>query len=52
MSVKIIVMAHRNSVAVGHLDEKLDTILAALSKKNDQSTNMTDGSQDRSNPRE
>jgi hypothetical protein len=52
VSVKIIVMAHRNSVAVGHLDEKLDTILAALSKKNDQSTNMTDGSQDRSNPRE
>ena len=52
VSVKIIVMAYKNRVAVGHLGEKLDTILAALSKKNDQSANMTDGSQDRSNPRE
>jgi hypothetical protein len=52
VSVKIIVMAYKNSVAVGHLGEKLDTILAALSKKNDQSANMTGGSQDRSNARE
>ena len=52
VSVKIIVMAHKNRVEVGHLSEKLDTILAALSKKNDRSANMTDGSQDRSNPRE
>lgn len=30
VSVKIIVMAYKNSVAVGRLDEKLDTILAQL----------------------
>jgi len=52
VSVKIIVMAHRNGVEVGHLNEKLDTILEALLRKNDQSDNMTEGSQDRSNPRE
>ncbi|MGP0043703.1 MAG: hypothetical protein ACLPVJ_02680, partial [Syntrophobacteraceae bacterium] len=52
VSVKIIVMAHRNGVEVGHLNEKLDTILETLSKKNDQNANMTEGSQDRSNPRE
>jgi hypothetical protein len=38
VSVKIIVMTYKNSVAVGHLDEKLDTILASLAKKNDQSS--------------
>ena len=52
VSVKIIVMAYKNSVAVGHLGEKLDTILAALAKKNDQSANTADGSQDRLNPGE
>jgi hypothetical protein len=52
VSVKIIVMAYKNSVAVGHLGEKLDTILAALAKKNDQKANTADGSQDRSNPKE
>jgi hypothetical protein len=52
VSVKIIVMAHRNGVEVCHLNEKLDTILEALLRKNDQSDNMTEGSQDRSNPRE
>ena len=52
VSVKIIVMAHKNSVAVGHLDEKLDTILTGLSMKNDQCANTTGGSQDRSNPSE
>jgi hypothetical protein len=52
VSVKIIVMAHKNSVAVGHLDEKLDTLLAAFAKKNDQSADRTGGSQDRSNPME
>ena len=52
VSVKIIVMAYKNSVAVGHLGEKLDTILAALAKKNGQSANTADGSQDRSNPKE
>ena len=36
VSVKIIVMAYKNSIAVGHLDEKLDTILAILVNKEEQ----------------
>ena len=32
VSVKLIIMAHKNSVSVGHLDKKLDSILAKLSK--------------------
>lgn len=40
VSVKIIIMAYKNSVAVGHLDEKLDRILAELpsNKKDDDPT--------------
>jgi hypothetical protein len=52
VSVKIIIMAYKNSVEVGQLKEKLDTILVALTKKNDQSANTANGSQDRLNPRE
>ena len=52
VSVKIIIMAYKNSVAVGQLGKKLDTILSSLQKKNDQSANTTDGSQDRSNPKD
>jgi hypothetical protein len=32
VSVKIIIMAYRHSVSFGHLDRKLDAILARLSK--------------------
>ena len=32
VSVKIIIMAYRHSVSIGHLDRKLDAILARLSK--------------------
>jgi len=52
VSVKIIVMAYKNSVEVGQLKEKLDTILITLTKKSDQSANKAGGSQDRLNPRE
>ena len=52
VSVKIIVMAYKNSVAVGQLGEKLDTILAALAEKDDQSVSKTEASRDRSNSRE
>jgi hypothetical protein len=52
VSVKIIFMAYKNSVAVSHLSEKLDTILAVLAKKSDQRANTVDDSQDRSNSRE
>jgi hypothetical protein len=37
VSVKLIIMAYRNSVSVGHLDRKLDTILARLAKPGDES---------------
>jgi hypothetical protein len=46
VSVKIIVMAYKNSVAIGLLSDKLDTILATLTKKSDQSAGKTEGSQD------
>ena len=52
VSVKIIVMAYKNSVAVGHLDEKLDKVLAALTRNNDQNAHTAHGSQERLNPSE
>jgi hypothetical protein len=51
VSVKIIVMAYKNSVAVGRLDEKLDTILKELARI-DRNTHAADGSQDQLKPRE
>jgi hypothetical protein len=33
VSVKIIIMAYRNSIAVGHLDKKIDKILEKLEKE-------------------
>jgi len=39
VSVKLIMMAYKNGVANGHLDEKLDSILAELSKRGDRSVN-------------
>jgi hypothetical protein len=52
VSVKIIVMAYKNSVAIGHLGEKLDRILAEIEKIDDKSGDTPSGLQDRSNPRE
>jgi hypothetical protein len=51
VSVKIIVMAYKNSVAVGHLGEKLDNILTQLAR-NDHGVDPADGSQGRSKPGE
>jgi hypothetical protein len=39
VSVKIIVMAYRNSLALSNLDAKLDTILAMLVRKNGEDAN-------------
>ena len=50
VSVKIIVMAYRNNLAIGHLDEKLDTILAVIAKKKDNIANSQHGAEERSNP--
>jgi hypothetical protein len=51
VSVKIIVMAYKNGVAVGHLSEKLDKILAELAR-NDQGADGAGGSRGRSKPKE
>ena len=51
VSVKIIVMAYRNSISIGRLGEKLDMISAQLQKK-DQDPNGDGGSQGRAQPRE
>ena len=51
VSVKIIVMAYRNNVAVDHLDEKLDTILTELTKIGKQNDTAGDGSQEQPKPR-
>jgi hypothetical protein len=50
VSVKLIVMAYRNSVSVSSLDRKLDTILANLSKPGDKRRNAEIKSQDQSDP--
>ena len=50
VSVKLIIMAYRNSVSVGHLDRKLDTILAKLSKPGDKNRDTEGKSQDQSDP--
>jgi hypothetical protein len=45
VSVKIIMMGYKNSVAVGKIDEKLATILAALADiKTDQKENSAQDS--------
>jgi|GEM_PF-673453 hypothetical protein len=48
VSAKLIIMAYRNSVSVGHLDRKLDTILAKLSKPGDKDRNTEGKAQDHS----
>ena len=48
VSVKVIIMAYRNSVSVGHLDKKLDTILAKLSRHGDKNRDAEGKSQDQS----
>ena len=46
VSVKLIIMAYRNSVSVGQLDRKLDTILATLSNPVDKNRNKEGKSQE------
>ncbi len=48
VSVKLIIMAYRNSVSVEHLDRKLDTILARLSKPGDKNGDAEGKPQDQS----
>ena len=48
VSVKLIIMAYRNSVSVGHLNDKLDTVLAKLSKPGNKNRNTETKSQDQS----
>ncbi len=48
VSVKLIIMAYRNSVSIGSLDRKLDAILAKLSKPADKTGDREGKSQDRS----
>lgn len=48
VSVKLIIMTYRNSVSVGNLDRKLDTILAKLSKPADKTGDTEGKSQDQS----
>ena len=48
VSVKLIIMAYRNSVPVGHLNDKLDTVLAKLSKPGNKNRNTEAKSQDQS----
>lgn len=45
VSVKIIIMAYRNSVDVNHLNKKIDAILAILSKTDVNKENTTGLSQ-------
>jgi hypothetical protein len=52
VSVKIIVMAYKNSVAIGILSDKLDTILTALTNKTNHGSKKEDDTQDRSVPGE
>jgi hypothetical protein len=40
VSDKIIMMSHRNSVAIKHLNEKLNTIMAALTRAGDENTDF------------
>ena len=46
VSVKIIIMAYRNSVDVDQLDKKIDAVLAILSKTDVNKENTTGRSQD------
>jgi hypothetical protein len=46
VSVKIIIMAYKSSVDVNHMDNKIDAILAILSKTNVNKENTTGLSQD------
>jgi hypothetical protein len=50
VSLKLIIMAYNNSVSVGHLDKKLDAILAKLSKTDAKNGDTADKSQNQSYP--
>ena len=47
VSVKIIIQGYRNSVAIGLVDKKIDSISAALTKSKDSSADSAEGSQGR-----
>jgi hypothetical protein len=50
VSVKLIIMSHKNSVSIGNLDKKLDTILTKLSKPGDKRKNTEVKFQDQPGP--
>jgi hypothetical protein len=52
ISVKIIMMTYKNSIAVGQLGDKLDNILATLTGKSNSTPNNAESSQDRRHPEE
>ncbi len=52
VSVKIIVMAYKNSLAVSRLDAKLDKIVAALDKKKERDASAAEDYQSRENPKD
>jgi len=47
VSVKIIIQGYKNSVAIGLLDKKIDSISAALTKNEDSNADSAAGSQAR-----
>jgi hypothetical protein len=50
VSIKIIIMAYRNSVSIGRLDRKLDAILGRLSENGGQSRKREYQSRNQSDP--
>ncbi len=52
VSVKIIVMAYKNSVAVSRLDEKLDTILAQLGQSGGRGSHRENPADERAKGKE
>jgi hypothetical protein len=49
VSIKIILMAYRNSVAIGNLNEKLDAIVKAIQDHVDHNGKSSGSSRDQSN---
>lgn len=52
VSLKIIIMAYKNSVAVSQMDGKLDFILTVITKSGGGNGNTTEGLKDQSDTRE
>lgn len=51
VSVKIMLLAYHNGVAVGDLDEKLDTVLTELKQAGEENRSAATGAPQRSDPR-